>query len=214
MGTPNPIAPAAHGHFRKRIVIPTAFIVVVLAFLLWEAVRGSWTDSDPRNPASAADNPMTQILRTDQGHKEVRAALIVASPPEAVWNVVTDYDHFAEIFPYVGTSKGVRDSDRRWHLTGEVRSLIGSWPIDVHVRHDEQPARMAASWDEPSGALKVNRGSWVVSQRGSGETLLEYHLELTVAPFPDFVVRAVLLDQLKPVMKAVARRAQRDQAAR
>jgi hypothetical protein len=44
--------------------------------------------------------------------------------------------------------------------------------------------------------------------------LLEYNLELKVSPFPDFIVRAVLLDQLKPVLKAVANRAQQAQPPR
>jgi hypothetical protein len=37
---------------------------------------------------------------------------------------------------------------------------------------------------------------------------------LNVSPFPDFVVRTVLLDQLKPVLKAVANRAQQSQPRR
>ena len=84
----------------------------------------------------------------------------------------------------------------------------------VHVRHEESAAKFAASWDEPHGAWKVNRGSWVVTQHALGETLLEYNLELRVSPFPDFVVRAVLLGQLKPVMRAVAKRVERDRPPR
>jgi len=41
--------------------------------------------------------------------------------------------------------------------------------------------------------------------------LLQYNLELKVSPFPAFVVRAVLLDQLKTVLRAVANRAERGQ---
>ena len=138
----------------------------------------------------------------------------MSAPPERIWKLVTDYDHFSEVFPNIGTAKGVRDSDGRWHVTGEVRSIVGRWPMDLHVRHEESAARFVASWDEPHGAWKVNRGSWVVTQHGTGETLLEYNLELKVSPFPDFVVRAVLLGQLKPVMRAVANRVERDQPRR
>ena len=198
---------------RKRIVIPTVLIGVVTALLVRGIIRGNWADAEPHNP-SAAGGIVSQLLRTDEGRKQIRAAVIVSAPPERVWKVVTDYDHFSEVFPNIGTSKGVRDPDGRWHVTGEVRSIVGRWPMDVHVRHEESTAGFVASWDEPHGAWKINRGSWVVTQHGPRETLLEYHLELKVSPFPDFVVRAVLLEQLKPVMRAVVSRIERDQTAR
>src|SRR5438045_3888145 len=100
---------------RKRIVIPTLFIAVVSAFLTWGIIRGNWTDPQPRNPSSAADNVVTQLLRTTEGRKQLRAAIIVSAPPERIWKVVTDYDHFSDVFPNIGTSKGVRDPDGRWH---------------------------------------------------------------------------------------------------
>ena len=199
---------------RKRIVIPTVFIGVVVALLLWGIIRGNSTDSQPRNPSSAANGVVTQLVRTSEGRKQIRAALIVSAPPERVWKVLTNYDGFSDVFPNIGASKGVRDPDGRWHVTGEIRSIVGRWPMDVHVRHEESAARFVASWDEPHGAWKVNRGSWVVTQHRGGETLLEYNLELKISPFPDFVVRAVLLDQLKPVMRAVASRVARDQPPR
>lgn len=199
---------------QKRFLIPTVFIVVVIALLFWGAIRGNWTDTEARNPSSLADGVVTQILRTAEGQKQLRAALIVSAPPERVWKVVTDYDHFSDVFPNISASKGVRDSDGRWHISGEVRSIIGRWPMDLHVRHEESAARFVASWDEPNGSWKVNRGSWVVTPHGPNETLLEYNLELKVSPFPDFVVRAVLREQLKSVMGAVAHRVEREQPTR
>jgi uncharacterized protein YndB with AHSA1/START domain len=199
---------------KKRIVIPIMFIGVVTALLVWAIIRGNLTDPQPRNPSSAADSVLTQLLPNAEGGKQIRAAVIVSAPPERIWRVVTDYDHFSDIFPNIGASKGVHDPDGRWHVTGEIRSIVGRWPMDLHVRHEESAARFVASWDEPHGTWKVNRGSWVVTQHGAGETLLEYNLELRISPFPDFVVRAVLLGQLKPVMRAVASRVERDQRRR
>ncbi len=210
---PNSPTPPPPRRIRMRIVIPAVLIGVVVALLLWGIVRGNWTDAESRNP-SAAGGVVSQLLRTAEGRKQIRAAVIVSAPPERVWKVVTDYNHFSDVFPNIGTSKGVRDSDGRWHVTGEVRSIVGRWPMDLHVRHEESTSRFVASWDEPHGAWRINRGSWVVTQHGPRETLLEYNLELKVSPFPDFVVRAVLLGQLKPVMTAVVNRVERDQTAR
>jgi uncharacterized protein YndB with AHSA1/START domain len=189
---------------KKRFVIPIIFIGLVAVLLVWEAIRGNSTDSEPHNPSSPSDAALTQLLQTPDRHKQIRAAIIIAAAPEQVWKTVTNYDHFSEIFPNISTSKGARESNGSWHVTGEVHSIAGRWPMDVHVQHQESATKFVASWDEPHGAWKINRGSWVVAQHGPGETLLEYYLELRVSPFPDFVVRAVLLDQLRPVVRAVA----------
>jgi uncharacterized membrane protein len=192
----------------KRILIPGIFIGGVVLLLLWAAVRGNWADAESRNPASVEEGVVSQLLLTREGHRANRCAVLITAPADRVWATVTDYDHFAEIFPNITASKGVRDADGRWHMTGEVKSPVGRWTMDVHVRHEELANKFIASWDEPHGALKVNRGSWTVTRQTEDQTLLEYHLELKVSPFPDFLVRAVLLEQLKPVMRAVARRAQ------
>ena len=207
MNTP-PSSPSAppEERVRKRIVIPTILIGGLTVLLIWAAVHGSWADAAPRNPKSTEDGVVSQLLRTGDGHKEIRCALVVAVPAERVWRTVTDYEHFAEIFPNIAASKGVREGDGRWHLTGEVRSPVGRWPMDVRVLHDESTNQFIASWNEPHGPLKLNRGDWTVTRQSENQTLLEYHLELKVSPFPDFVVRAVLLEQLKPVMRAVAER--------
>jgi len=195
----------------KRIGIPVLLIAMVAGLLLWGTIRGNWTDSEARNPASAADGVVTQLLRTADGRKPIRAAVVVNVSPDRFWKVVTNYDHFAEIFPNVSASHGVLDPDGRWHVTGEVHSLVGHWPMELHVQHVESPVGCTASWDEPHGVWTVNRGSWGVTQIGPEKTLLQYNLELKVSPFPAFVVRAVLLDQLKTVLRAVANRAERGQ---
>ncbi len=205
----SPVPPPAK-RMKKRIGIPAAFIGAVVILLTWGIIRGSCTDPEARNPSSAADGIVTQLLQTPAGQKQIRAAVIVSASPDRVWKVVTDYDHFSDVFPNISSSKGVHDPDGRWHVTAEVHSMVGSWPMDLHVLQEESAGKSVASWDEPHGVWKVNRGSWVVTPHGNGETLLEYNLELKVSPFPDFVVRAVLLEQLKPVLRAVANQAGRN----
>ena len=196
---------------KLRIAIPAILIGAVTCLLLLEIIRGNWTDAEPEYPASASDGVVTQILKTPEGHKQIRGAVIVKARPENVWKVVTNYDQFSSVFPNISASKGTRDADGRWHLTGEFHSIAGRWPMDVHVRQWEEDGKSVASWDEPSQAWKINRGSWVVTPHGNGETLLVYNLELRVSPFPDSIVRAILLDQIKPAMKAVANHAQENQ---
>lgn len=211
---PDSMTPRPTSRLKLWIAVPVVFIGVIIGLLLWGIIRGNWADAQLRNPASAADGVVTQLLRTSAGDKQIRAAVLVQAPPENVWKVVTDYNHFSEIFPNISSAKGTQEADGRWHLVGEVHSIIGHWPMDLHVRHEQAAGKFVASWDEPNQTWKVNHGSWVIVPHGNSESLLEYNLQLKVSPFPDFAVRAVLLDQLKPVLKAVVKRAQENQPPR
>ena len=106
---PDSLPPPTPTRMKMRIVIPLVFIAVVSALLIWGIVRGNWSDAQPRNPFSAADGVMTQLLRTGDDRKQIHASVIVSAPPERVWKVVTDYDHFSDVFPNISASKGVRD---------------------------------------------------------------------------------------------------------
>ncbi len=208
MSTVPPAAPApAERHLRKRVVIPSLIGVLLLIALAVAVVRGTWADRETRNPSSSAEGPLTQLYQTPDGHKQARCALVIDRPIERVWAVVTDYDHFAAIFPMVASASAERAPDGRYRLTGVATSPLGSWEFTAHVRHDELPIQKVASWDEPSGRLTVNRGSWTLTLLGADRTLLVYALEVEVPPYPAFVVRNVLLSRVDGAVRAVARRA-------
>jgi uncharacterized protein YndB with AHSA1/START domain len=203
----NPAQPAGTPPARrvkKRLLIPAAVLGVLAVLVLWAYVRGTWADREPRNPLSSAEGVLTQLYLAPEGRKQVRCAVILDYPPRKVWEVITDYEHFAEIFPTVSRAEVTREPDGRYHWVGTVTSPVGGYPIDIHIRHEERPGQFEASWDGPTGSVTVNRGSWTVTPMGQGRTLLVYSLEAEIAPFPNFVVRNVQLSREMEVVGAVA----------
>jgi hypothetical protein len=198
---------------RKWLAIPVLLLVVVLVLLGWAYVRGTWSEQSPYIPKSSAEGVVSQLLDTEDGRKRIRVVTVVDFTLEETWPVVTDYDHFPEIFPHVKSARAVRDDDGRYHLTVVVSTPVGDWPLDVHVKHDEFVDDCQALWDERSGPLPVNRGSWLVKRMGAG-TLVIYTLDLEAPPYPTFLVRAALLSGLKPVVAAVNTRLQAQRAAK
>jgi uncharacterized membrane protein len=182
--------------------------------MAWVAIRGTWTDSQAKNPTSAAESPVAQLVLEPGGRKVVRCAMIVPYPIDRVWAVVTDYDHFDQLFPYLRGTKGVHDPDGRWHFTAHAGwPGILDWAVETHITHKTssqndkatEPEDIA-SWDEPGGELLVNRGSWDLRPVGAGATLIIYTLDVEVARFPNFLVRAALLDRVNNIVRAVADR--------
>jgi uncharacterized protein YndB with AHSA1/START domain len=204
--TTTPAAPPSPNRVKKRYLIPSIIGGLALLLMLAAYIRGTWADTAPRNPTSPADGVVCQLLQTPDGAKQVRCAAVLDAAPESVWRVVTDYEHFPEVFPTIATATARPLGDGRNHLTFGLSTPIGQLPVEAEIRHEETPDRFVASWDQPSGQVVVNRGSWVVTPAGSGRTLLVYTLDVKVRPYPDFVVRNVLLSRQPSIVDAVRRR--------
>jgi uncharacterized membrane protein len=189
---------------RKRTVLTIVVAAGVVGLCVWTLVRGTWADTEPRNPATSSDGIVRQLLLTKEGRKDVRCAVVLDASPEAVWKIVTDYEHFETILPHLGPMKVVREPDGHFHLTGNVTSPLGDFPIDTRVAHHESPDVSTASWDQPGGRMTVNRGSWTLTRQGPSSTLVVYTLDTEVPPFPAFMVRCVLLHELKVGARCVA----------
>jgi uncharacterized membrane protein len=193
---------------RKRWwLVPTILLALLAAFLVGVVLRGTWADRVPLNPSTSAEGPAVQLYQTADGRKQVRAAAVVDFPLEDVWRVVTDYEHFPEIFPDITSCRATPDPDGRHHRVKAVLATwAGEWPLEARVRHDEYLDDCVAMWDEPSGDLTVNRGNWTLLRSGPDQTLVICTWELEARPYPAFVVRNALLSRLKPALVAVGER--------
>ncbi len=199
-----PQAPSPPRRVRKRIVLPAVAIAVLILLFgaLW--IRGTVASAEVKNPASSHQGVLTQLYLAENGRKVVRCAAVLDHPVEEVWKAVTDYAAFDRIFPTVREARTGVEPDGRHRLQCNVTSILGTWPIDVRIRHETSPERRTASWDEPTGNVIVNRGSWTLSPTDQGKTLVIYTLDVEVRPFPDALVRAVLLSRQKTVVEALA----------
>jgi uncharacterized protein YndB with AHSA1/START domain len=206
--------PGRPRRLKKRVLIPVVLLGLLLLLFAWLFVRGTWADSTARNPHSAAEGPVVQLLTGEPGRKEVRCALIVDRPPAEVWAVLTDYPHFADFFRYVSRIEVKSRTDQEVHLEGLAHSrLWGDWPFEVKVHHQTWPDKGAyvASWDDPDEELPVNRGSWVLEPAGGGrdKTLIVYTLQIETRHYPAFLVRNVLLDRIARIVVSARDEVQR-----
>jgi uncharacterized membrane protein len=190
---------------KKRFLIPGIILGVLALFLLGMYIRGSWADTTPRDPATSADGIICQLLQTPEGHRPVRCAVVLDHPIDSVWKVVTDYERYHEIFPTLSSKPvtAVRDGDTRARVSGMASSLLGDWPFEINVKHEEFAQKRVAAWEGSSDQVKLNRGSWTLLPKDGGRTLLVYSLEVQLAGYPTWVVNNVLLSRQPGVVQAV-----------
>ena len=194
-----------HRRVKKRLAIPLGLLFLVTAVIAWLAVLGTWAETEPRDPKLSSEGIITQLLKVGDG-KQVRAATVINHPIDDVWAVVTDYEHFSEIFPHVCHTDMDRLGDGSCRLSGAASAgIFGEWPFHVHIKHQQSPDAYVASWDEPFEDLKVNRGSWTLKPLDEDRTLAVYALETKVGKYPDFIVRSALMLRQDAVVGAIAR---------
>lgn len=188
---------------RKRILIPAALLLTAGALLLTLVLRGTLARSDTPRPV---DGPLSHLWLQPDGRKVVRAAIVVERPAARVWGLLTDYPRFPDVFPSVSKASSTVEPDGRHRLQATVSaSLLGTWDVDVRIRHEDG---RVASWDQPGGDILHNRGSWTLTKLDENRTLVEYLLDVEIANYPDWFVRAILRGRAKGILRAL------DEAAR
>src|SRR5262245_39708871 len=95
--TPSPTPP--HRRLRKRFLVPAILVGVLLLLLVVAIIRGSWADKVPKDPTGPEEGVICRLYQPPEGPWQVRCAMVLDASPERVWKVVTDYDHFEDIFP-------------------------------------------------------------------------------------------------------------------
>ena len=193
----------------RRVYIPLVLLAIFLLVAVGFFIRGTWADTQERDPSSIADSPVVQLLRKPNGNVVVRGAIRIDARPTEVWSVVTGYDQHSKFLPYISKVEATPRNDGRIKVAGVAHSRIwGDWPFDALTLHDASPADglFTASWSEDNvDDFEVNRGAWGVKpiDRNQSQSLLTLTLQIELKKYPNFIVRNVLMDRLPSVLTAM-----------
>lgn len=190
--------------FRKRYAVLLTLLGLLLILFVFGYIRGTWADTEPRDPKSSDEGVICRLYQPPQGDWQVRCSMVLDYPPEKVWGVITDYDNFADIFPTLESCDYERSKNGDAHLSGLARSAIGTWPFDILVKNDAQAGGYHSHWEGESGDVRKIAGSWTVTSAGEGKTLLVYTSHLEIKRYPNWVVVNALKSRQPKVMHAVA----------
>jgi hypothetical protein len=217
MSSPTPpastaAAPQPARRWRKRwAIIPAVLLLAVLVALAIFYARGTWADTEPRDPATPADGPVSQLYLAD-GQKQVRCAIVLPYAVDEVWGVLTDYGNYSNLLPYLSNIEAEKTGDDEYRMKGLAKAAFqGNWPFDITIHQQKTADGGRIWWDEMPGGgeVEVNKGSWTLRKHGDKETLLVLTLEAEVKSTPNFVLRNFFRYRLKKVMQAVEQAVQR-----
>ncbi len=150
----------------------------------------------------------TELTDGPGGRRDARARALIAAPPEAVWNGITDYAHYNEFMPFTTVSDVKRrEGDTVWFYT-ELSFPLKTIRYEIKLKLDKP--RWRVDWTLVEGDLRSNEGSWQLEPYGpgGGETFAIY--TVYVAPgfsIPGFILNKMTQASLPQLIQAVRKRA-------
>jgi ribosome-associated toxin RatA of RatAB toxin-antitoxin module len=141
-------------------------------------------------PAAALELTVTQVAGMDGGKVyQIASNGTVAAAPDAVWRILTDYEHMSDYVPNLKSARVVsRDGDKVViEQLGAAKFLFFSHAIRLVVQvHEQAPNRFDVTLVD--GDMKVYRCTWELVPLPDGGTRLLY----TAAIAPKFYVPGML----------------------
>ncbi len=161
------------------------------------------------------------VIRADlddsQRRGTVRAALLIAAPPAAVFEAMT---HCAAALDYVPHLRECRVQSQS--ADGSVRMVEHEvdfgWyaPRIRYVIRADVVVDRSIAFRQVSGDFKVNQGVWELAPDGTGErTLLRYRVEIDPPGYvPNWLARSTFRKELPQMLKGLRRHCEAEQRAR
>lgn len=176
--------------------------------LLWVACCGP-------SPSLAAE-PTSFALERSGEVFTVRGSALIATQPEAIWQVVTDYDDIANFVPGFSSSRVIESSpqDSGRELLVEQKGAMGPkiFPLDftIQLRVVEFPYRRIEI-ERVSGSARQYRAVYQIEPVDAQHTRLDFDAVIESDRFiPPWLgtslMRSTLADQFGALVREIERR--------
>ena len=208
---PTPAASAAKTVPSKKRRMKRILILVLLGFGLlfgFYFVRGTWAASKMDDPTTPEQGVIAKLVLSDDGHREIRTAVVIPVSIAQAWRILSDYDEWEKLFKTVRRKQRTEPLEgNRRHVVSDVMTPMGTISLDFIVTHEETPdGGYRAWWDAPTRELPINRGEIRISPRGQRQTLFVYVVRKKYQQYPEFLVNNMLLDQQMDLVRTLSGR--------
>jgi coenzyme Q-binding protein COQ10 len=127
-------------------------------------------------------------------------SIVIDVPPEKFFEVVTDYEKYAEFLPEVKKVKveAGQGAIKEVTYTVDIKAKV----INYTLKHTaDRPARM--TWTMIKGEMmKGNDGSWTLKPSANGGTEATYSIDLKLSALVPGFIEKVLAEQQLPGLLA------------
>jgi ribosome-associated toxin RatA of RatAB toxin-antitoxin module len=161
-------------------------------------------------PRPGAAVPVLVSVSTE-GPNQFRVGLesTVRAPQKSVWNVLTDYDHHAQILPYMSKSRVVAKTSTSLTVEQEGRIRILFWTFTMRITQEVTeipPTEM--HFHAIAGDFERLEGTWHLSPNGGTTDLRCQFLVQPKRHVPEWAVRFTARHYLAAMVLSLQRHAE------
>lgn len=148
------------------------------------------------------------IVRSDESDKRrVQAAILIDSPAQPIWNVLTDCNHTPEFIPNLKSCRILQPGEDT-RITEQQVKFSRFLPAVTYVIQSNYQKFRRIDFKKVSGDLRALEGSWALEEISKGQyTILVYSLFVDPGFFiPHGIVQRNLQKDLPNILLAVRNR--------
>jgi ribosome-associated toxin RatA of RatAB toxin-antitoxin module len=149
---------------------------------------------------------ITELTEGPGGRKDARAKVLIAAPPEKVWEAITDFEHYKEFMPLTSESYVKRrEGSDVWFYT-EISVPLKTIRYEIKLHLDKPAWKM--DWTYVEGDLRSNEGGWQLEPyAGGSETYALYRAFVSISfSVPGFIANRITQGSLPQILAAVRKR--------
>src|SRR5690242_13597793 len=115
------------------------------------------------------------VGRADAPELKVAESIVIDAPPDAVWEVASDFAHLDRWYPFVEASRLVLGKNREVGAIREIRRLNGTKVEEKLVEFDPWNRRLMYTYAEGAPLTSDYFASLQVKDAGGGKSLVEWN---------------------------------------
>ena len=143
--------------------------------------------------------------------KTAEALFIVKASPDAVYKVISDYDHYPEFMPNIVKTTILEKSGSETKCKFTLKIAMFKIEYSLSLKSNIRSLPYSVTWDFIEGDIKDTSGSWSIDmeEKGSRYSLVHYSVRTEPGGFvPDWVTNKLSSGSIPDMITAIRKRAE------
>lgn len=177
---------------------------VKAAPLTFKDNKGTIVDQGQDYIVRLLDTPGSKI-------KTAEALFIVKANPDAVYKVISDYDHYPEFMPNMVKTSILEKSGSTAKCRFKLKIAMFEIEYSLSLKSNISSLPYSVTWDFIEGDIKDTTGSWSIDKEGKGGhySLVHYSVHTEPGGFtPDWITNKLSSESIPDMIAAIRKRAE------
>jgi len=175
------------------------------------------------NPLSFKDNKGT-IIKQGQDYivrlldtpgskiKTAEALFLVKASPDAVYRIITDYNHYPEFMPNIAKTTILQKSGTATRCKFTLKIALFEIEYTLSLKSDINSRPYSLAWDFIEGDINDTTGAWLIEKDGEEGNYSLVHYTVHTDPgrlVPDWIANKLSSESIPDMIAAIRTRAEK-----